>query len=188
MRLARLAAALILAVATVGCDGSSSAFLNSSNDSYLEAALGTSEITKFGPGGGRMASYDTLWNEPRRLNIQGYQLRQDSTCTLSISIREPQEGKTYVIGPLKSEARAIYTSATFPKNLLRSYSSSRANAGTLVLSRFDPKLRIVEGTFHFVVLKNAQFTQDPTTPDSLQVMNGRFRLGYDIPGPPTGQD
>jgi len=182
--MARAAAALTLAVAIVaGCDGSSATLFNYSGDSYLEAALGTAEITKFGAQGSRMAWYDTLENEPRALHLQGYQRRDDGTCTLSLWIHDPQEGKTYVIGPRGGEAHAIFTSAAFPKNLLRSYSTPQVNAGTLVLTKFDPRRQVVEGTFWFVARNNAQFTQDQTAPDSIQVMYGRFRLGYVVPGP-----
>ena len=133
-----------------------------------------------------MAWYDTLGNGPRSLHLQGYQLLDDRTCTLSLWIHDPEEGKTYVVGPRGGEAHAIYTSAMFPKNLLRSYSSSQANAGTLVLNRFDTRRRIVEGTFQFVARNNVQFTKDPATPESIQVMNGRFRLGYDVARPSVG--
>ena len=184
MRLSGVAAALILAIAVVGCNvDPSTALFNSGGDSYFEAALGTTEVTKFGARGNRTASYDTLGNAPRRLRISGHQLLEDSTCTLALWIDEPQEGRTYVIGPREGEAHAIFTSSTFPEDLLRSYSSSQANAGTLVLSRFDTKRRIAEGTFEFVARNNVEFTKDPATPDSIQVMNGRFRLGYDVVGP-----
>jgi len=177
----RVAAALILAVVIVGCDASSTFVFNSGADSYLEAALGTDEITKFGPYGSRSAWYDTLEkNEPRVLHVQGYQQLQDGTCTLSLWIHDPQEGKTYVVGPRGGGAHAIFTSASFPKNLLRSYNSSQADAGTLVLSRFDPYRRIVEGAFQFVVRNNAQFTKDPAAPESIRVMDGRFRLKFDV--------
>jgi len=173
---ARLALSLILALALVGCDPGAITL----GKTYLEAALGTSEITEFGYQGSRMATYDTTVGERRWLNIQGYQTRQDGTCTLSLSIRDPQDGKTYDLGPSEGGAHAIFTSAAFPKNLLRSFSTSRAKSGTLVLSRYDTRARIVEGTFEFVAQNNAAFSKDPATPDSIRVMHGRFRLGYDI--------
>jgi len=187
-RTAGIAAALILAVAIVGCDEGSTFLFNNGGESYLEAALETAEITKFGRHGSRSAWYDTLErNEPHSLHIQGYQHLEDGTCTLSLWIHEPQEGKTYVVGPSGGEAHAIFTRAAFPKNLLRSYNSSQADAGTVVLSRFDPYRRIVEGAFQFVVRNNAQFTKDPTAPESIHVMDGRFRLRYDVSRPSNGK-
>jgi len=185
--MARVAAALILAVAILGCDLSATARFNSGGESYLEAALGADELTKFGPLGGRSAWYDTLANEPRSLHIQGYQRLDDRTCTLSLWIHDPQEGRTYDIGPRGGEAHAIYTSETFSENLLRSYSSSQPNAGTFVLSRFDTRRRIVEGAFQFVVRNNPQFTKDPAAPESVQVLDGRFRLAYDVIGSFAGK-
>ena len=123
------------------------------------------------------------WRQPSRGRPRN-QILADRTCTLSLRINDPQEGRTYVLGPFGGEAHAIYTSATFPKNLLRSYSSSQPNAGTVVLSRFDTRRRIVEGTFQFVARNNVHVTEDPAAPDSIQVLNGRFRLGYHVAGPP----
>jgi hypothetical protein len=45
----------------------------------------------------------------------------------------------------RGEAHAIFTSAAFPKNLLRSYSTPQVNAGTLVLTNSIPVVRSSRG-------------------------------------------
>lgn len=178
-----LAIASVAISASVGGACTPDLLENRLPDTHIRAALGDQPERGFGDGRGhRMAVLDRTDGS---LGIQGYKFLDHHTDeTLYLSIPHPRKGGRWQLGRPGRGAWAIYAAHEITPDRTTSYGTDETHGGTIVVTRFDPRGGIVEGTFEFEgrrrVMKGTPGVEDSLSPGppTMRVHSGSFRLKY----------
>lgn len=161
-------AAMVSIVALALCGGGCPGVVPA--DTYIRAAVGDGPIRKFPRPLARLELVDGF------LDIQGHQpIDTQTEELLSLHLPHPRKGARWSLGASGSGAGwAAYFVRNVPADETRNYHTDKDHAGTAVLTGFDPKLHIAEGTFEFdgALVRGAS--------DTLRVRRGSFRVRYEI--------
>jgi len=121
------------------------------------------------------------------LAVQGFHyIGQEREELLSVNIPKPRTGGRWPLRASGDGAWAAHFVREITTDHIEAYHTDENHVGTVVITRFDQTLKVVEGTFEFdAILSNRRGPRQG--PDTVHVRKGAFRARYSIDRPSSSE-